>query len=274
MREIILPDPDGFVPTWLSNDSPQSELWTDEPGTLRLKPDWFHARFKLSIKRQEKDSRTLVSCRTRIPDREGTVWEAESLFTPSIFIEKLLDLNRMDRPMFEVHARSEDEISQALQQPPLVSGINELLDDRFYRFFWVSNRLLQVVFKYQAPSCDVFPYLENRVLIRVSGLWGEWCTVEPAWELPERIIPYDEDNEEDEDGIEYWGDFEEVPAIVYELWATDLIFHHRVDLAVYDETGGADCINGIPIPLRFHRTSLTETAQESVQFCPWQASQS
>lgn len=274
MSEPCVPDSEGFVPAQLDNHATTAELLTDEGGTLRLDRGLIRVRFRLGIKRQGKEwGDSLVSCQTQITDRDGEIWEAEGLFTPSIFVEHLVDLNRISGPGFAVNplgSASEPGQRSAL----LLSGIGDFLDDRFYRFFWVEDRLFKVIFKYQVLEFEVFAESDREVIVKVSGLMGGWSTVESN----EDFIPYqivsDEDDKESEprtdaNGIPYWADFQELPPFVYRLESRHLIFRNTVDLAVYDERYFNRCDTEVPLPLRFHRTGLRAEPQPSVRFSPF-----
>ncbi|MBY0457884.1 MAG: hypothetical protein K2V38_11140, partial [Gemmataceae bacterium] len=118
------------------------------------------------------EGRYNIACFHRLADASGAVWEARTTFRPELFVHRIQDLNNIDWPMWAHH---DEERVKAVADRPLITGVQALEDDRFYRRFWIDDTLLEIQFKYQGLTIDVGQMANSQVAVRVSGFFGSWC---------------------------------------------------------------------------------------------------
>jgi hypothetical protein len=243
------------------NSGQTADFLTDAGGVLRIGPGEVAASFRLAFKdRDEKEHADVVSCFTRLADAKGTVWEAEAVFTPRVFMEKLIDLSQIEWHTF---FQSADKAwKPAFRRRVVLTGVNDLLDDRFYRHFLVDESVVHLQFKYLAPTYDIAYLDDRRLLVRVSGLWTSWESLVFDEGM---VVGVQEENDEGE-GIT-WADGEELPPMVYELETRHLLFRNTAYLEPERRRYWLD--NEVPLPLRFRRTRKRAAAQDNVCFLPF-----
>ncbi|HYT90324.1 MAG TPA: hypothetical protein VEL76_16575 [Gemmataceae bacterium] len=236
-----------FVPIQLGNDlyAPPREVAfpTTEAGDLVITASRLEGAFRLAVKQREPQ-RDVLSCALRVADADGDLWEAESLFTPEVFLEYLVDLERSTWAVLETE---DEESRQAFQKPLLLTGVRDTLDDHGRRLFMVGKSALVVVtFDAQRPTYDV----AEGLLVRVSGLSG-------------RLYPADGDRDYVAiDVSKHTPDEQLLPPIVFPVHPRELIFRNTTFCV--DEGFWHD--NDLPIPLVFRRVPGNGTAQEDVVF--------
>jgi len=248
-----------YWPVKLSNHA-QVDFLTDAAGVLRVGPGKTSATFRLDFHHRGKERCDILSCVTRLADATGKVWEAEAVFTPAVFMEKLLDLNRY--PWTDFFESAEQDRKDAFTNASLLEDVGDLYDDRFYRYFLVGAAVIHVQFKYLSPNYDIAYLDSRRVVVRVRGLWGSWDSL--TFEEGD-VAGVQEAGEAGRGNT--WGDIEEVPAIAYELETRELLFRNLA----CPEVDSPDCWhdNDVPLPLKFRRTSGGGEPQEHVRFVPF-----
>ena len=180
---------------------------------------------------------------------------AAACFTPQILVHRLLDLNSINPPCWE---HNDPERKKVIAKRPLLTGLQVVEDDRFYRRFWVNHVLLEIPFKYQGLTIDIGSEDDFRLVVRVSGFFGHWCYVPiseggyvPPWRGGAAPSP-----EEDSRGKRVrfppeetpGGDYENLAPIVYSLYVSELLFRND---AAWEE--GHPRQSSFPRPLVFSR---------------------
>ena len=113
---------------------------------LELEPDEFIPfEFSLGFKAAGDEVDYLRSI-VRLADAEGTVWEAESIWRPCWFVERMTDFGRSTPPLPLDEA--DPELANALETKWFVRGARDLLDDRFNRQLLLADQHYLLPFKY------------------------------------------------------------------------------------------------------------------------------
>jgi hypothetical protein len=246
------------------------EFLTEPAGFLRLGPALLKASFRLSIKhRHASEADDLLACSLRLADAEGRLWEAESILTPRVLMEKVVDLRRREPARWLEHAPP--RWHAALRQP-LIKGLHDQFDDRFYRYFYLDNTAFSLQFKYLYSEYDLAHREGTQLLVRVSGWFGNWNRLpaeevdgRPLLPLPpvKRSPPKEEDeDDQEEDEEEEW--LENLAPLVYPLDCRELLFRNTA----YLQPNGVSRETDVPAPLLFRRLKTRGEPQSSVTFRP------
>jgi hypothetical protein len=154
-------------------------LPTDQGGTLELEGgEFIPCEFSFGVKAsgEEVDFLCLI---VRLVDLQGQAWEAQSVWSPAWFVERLTDFDQISQPV--LFDDTGTDYLEALEDRWFVRGARALLDDRFYRTLSLAGRRYIVPFKYQVPRLDVAFELEAseaqnagraEVLVKLSGLYA------------------------------------------------------------------------------------------------------
>ncbi|HKB39310.1 MAG TPA: hypothetical protein VKD72_22925 [Gemmataceae bacterium] len=244
-----------LVPISLSNDPeapPENTrrevvFPTAESGDLVITAPNLAGTFRLGFRHRDA-VRDVLSCVFRVPDSDGNLWEAETVFTPEVFLEQLVTLQRTSWAVFE---STTEEDTQIFKEHLLLSGIRDTLDDGSRRLFLVAdNAIVDVTFDNQKVTYDVAG--QKGLLVRVSGLTG-------------RVYPAAGDREYVDVDLSKHAEGERaVPPIVFPLEVRSLIFRNTtfcVDEGYWHR-------NDLPLPLIFHRVPGTGEPQADVVFRP------
>ncbi len=230
----------GYVPYSLWNHG-EVVFPTDPPGWLVIGDGSLQIEYRLAFDdggfpERAADGYGNVACFQRIPDAAGVVWEARTTFSPHLFVNRLLDLDSLEGPMW---AYNDPARVEAVTQRPLITGISVLEDDRFYRRFWVDDALLEIQFKYQGLKIDVGHEDDYSVAVRITGFFGSWAHVPmygecevPVWRGG-AVRPPESDYEPDEDGLREFpadeppgGWLENLAPITYSLGVREFLFRN------------------------------------------------
>ena len=258
---------------------------TDSPGALVIGLGSVDLSYRLDIDHGGDSTRVEkglynVACFHRLADAVGDVWEARTCFNMALFVNRLLDLGSLDWPMW---AHRDSSRTEAITARPILTRLQVMEDDRFYRRFWVDHTLLEIQFKYQGLTIDIGYQDSNRVAVRVSGFFGSWAHVPmedecivPIWKGGTLQSPvagcegqeYDpaEPDEPESDSVP-GGWLNNLSPIVYSLWVREFLFRN-------DATWEREYPAGAPFPrpLTFHRVEgVRGTPQANVTFRPAQA---
>lgn len=178
-------------------------------------------------------------CLHRVTDSTGQVWQARTRFRPSLFVYRMLDLNHLEQPLWQHNA---EEWLQAIQERPLATGLYEVMDDRFYRRFWIDDALLEIQFKYQGLTIDIGQLDDSLVVVRLKGWFGTWNHVPidhegevlvweggsirpPEAEYDERKNPFQNYSGDSEEGLP-GGWLVNLSPILYTMWHTEFLFQN------------------------------------------------
>lgn len=218
-----------------------------------------------------------VACFHRVADAAGDVWEARTCFDKHLFVNRLLDLDDLDGPLW---AHRDPTRTDAIAARPVLIGLPVVEDDRFYRRFWVDDVLLEIQFKYQGLTVDVGYQSADRVAVRVSGFFGSWAHVPmeseccvPIWKGGTLRAPVagEEDREYDpaepdepEPEVVPGGWLNNLSPVVYSLWVREFLFRN-------DATWEREYPAGAPFPrpLTFRKVDGEHgTPQANITFRP------
>ncbi len=211
-------------------------VWPTDSDKDHYKPYIVTLSFALGFasRSEEMDFWDVCYCRTQVADADGTLWEAKSLFSANTLLENIEDLRRNSGAhRFD---QTTDEIKQAFETRPLLTGVQGFYDDRFYRRIILDDQIYEILFKYQYPFFDI-AFLQDpnrstnpekltddrsRLLVRVSNFKSR--------------------------------EMNEIPPFVYEMDCETLMF--------YVET------QGLPVPLVFKKVGVVEQKQSLIQYVP------
>jgi hypothetical protein len=225
--------------------------WSNKPrrlpvsdgGTLELQPEKFIPyEFSFGLKAVSEDVDYLRSI-VRLTDAQGVVWEGESVWSPSWFVEQGTDSAQAER--LKSQADADAELLRSLEENSFIRGVRDLLDDRFHRELSLSGRRYVVPFKYQVPVLDLAAHQTKEdkgtsanLVVRVSGLYAHI-------------------SDESRDKIP-------LPTVVFTVDVSERLF---VNYFVEEEEG-AWGDREIPEIVIFHRSTLKGEANEFVRFSP------
>jgi hypothetical protein len=236
-------------------------------GVLRFGAGRIAAGFRFVVKhRTESEGRITVACQVRLADREGRLWQAESVFTPAVLLEKLIDLSRRQAPLWLESAP--DEWQQPCKRQVLLPGVGDAYDDRGHHWFYFDGTAFYFRFKHFGISYDIVHLEGTRLLITIDT-FGSWAPmpIECAEGLPQAPPPKPVRDEDDEEDVEETGEWlENLDPLVYELDCRELLFHNTAFL----NTDGYEMYHesAVPLPVVFQRIKGRGEAQQAVTFQP------
>lgn len=251
-----------------SQDYIETSLWnhgevryqTNTPGWLVIGDGEVKLRYRFDYDHGGNPERIAegnvnIACYHRMTDSTGVDWEARACFSSQILVHRLLDLTSINPARWE---HNDPERKKIIAKRPLLTGLQVVEDDRFYRRFWVNHVLLEIPFKYQGLTIDIGSGDNFTLVVRVSGFFGHWCYVPmceeayvPPWRGGTAPSP-----EEDARGKQVkfppdetpGGDYENLAPIVYSLYVSELLFRND---GVWEEGCATQC--SFPRPLIFSR---------------------
>jgi hypothetical protein len=186
----------------------------------------------------------VLCCRLRLPDDAGDLWEGVSLFTPEVFLEKLVDLDRIDGSEFAENA--EAEWREALDRSPLLRGVRGVLDDGGWRYLQLGDEVVAFHGRGQKFTVELALSKDrDRVIVSVTGLIGRRRPVETDHES--RYVVLDPPDRAAEHTS--WKRDQPLPPLIYPLSPWDLA-QRNTTFAVDD---GFWHNNPVPIPVVFRR---------------------
>lgn len=205
-----------------------------------------------------------IACYHRVTDSTGAEWEARACFHPGVLVYRLLDLDSIYPPCWEHNDR---ERAKVIAKRPLLTSLEVVKDDRFYRRFWIDDTLLEIQFKYQGITIDIGSEDESSLVIRLSGFFGHWCHVPmkedcyvPPWrggkvrpphadyDPKDGLMEFDEDETPG-------ADYENLAPMLYSLSVYELLFRND---AGWEE--GYPTQSSFPRPLVWSRVEEKSSA--------------
>ncbi len=244
-------DAGGFVEMTYEHWYPL-ELLTNEAGLLVLECKKLKAKVRLERHpNSDREPVDVLRCRVRIADDSGDLWESMTLFTPDFFLEKLVDLDRID-----MVSQLEPEESPWQPGPGALLGVRALIDDRAWRYLLLEDELLAFQGNRQKPSVDVRP-TEEGFSVRLSGLVGRRRPIEIDHESRYLVL----DPESRPASAELWEQDQPLPPLLFSVSFPELVFSNTT-FAINE---GFWHQNSIPIPVVFSRVGKGEP-QEGVRF--------
>jgi hypothetical protein len=213
---------------------------TEEGGRLRVDPGEVALSFRLrrNVHVGEGEPIDTATCLTRLADDAGELWETEAHFSLDVFIQNMVNLDRMSWLVYFDDA--EEEWKKAFEDDCLMTGATCLRDDRFYRNFLVGeDQRVEFQFKYQCPQFDVAFYRDSylkdstRLIVRVSGLY-------------------------DAEG-------NDIRPLAFEMNWWDLLFRNEL---YFDTDEGQWTGDGWPLPMTFRKVGATGSPQSLVRHEP------
>ena len=252
-----------FIDLLIWNDAEVS-YQTDPPGRLAIGRGKVKLQFRLDFDHGGDPKRIAegmvnVACFHRLTDSAGAIWEARTCMWPRLFVNRLLDLDSIDRPCWE---HNDPERAKALAKRPLLTGLEMLLDDRFYRWFWLDNTLVEVQFKYQGITIDIGMQDEMKLVVRLGGFFGHWSHVPveeegyvPQWTGGVVRPPHSDWNPRKKGekflaGETPGADHENLSPILFTLYASELLFRND---ATWTEDGYPSQASELPRSLVWRR---------------------
>lgn len=256
----------GWVPITLDN-AWFVEFLTEPAGVLRVGPAKVRAEFRFTaVDRDEQgEAVRILGCQLRLADSEGGMWQGESVFPARVVLDELIDLTRPEPARWLSHAPK--EWREVFKGQLLVRGACQLLDDRFYRWFYADNTAFTIQYKYQAPSYDIAHLGGGRLLVRVCGLFGNWdpLRIEGPGGAPVRYTATSPDPDQDDpEGPEGFGDYDNLEPLVYPMDVRRLLFRNT---AARSPDGYWED-NGLAAPVVFRRVEGAGQRQPAVTFSP------
>jgi hypothetical protein len=244
--------PEGpFVPLSWEAWSP-FELLTDAGGFLRGegKQSWQVCLEKAPG--SEREPFDILRWRSRLADSAGDLWEGVAVFTPEVFLERLIDLDRTDLPAFAKE--------KAGKGVPGLRGIRGVLEDGAWRYAILADEVIAFQGTGQKLTIDVgLGGSEGQVQVRIAGLVGRRRPIEIDYFSPYVVL----DPPERRVNRKRWEEDHPLPVVVYKADFLKLAFHNT-SFAVDD---GFWHGNAIPIPVVFRLIGKAEPAP-AVQFLP------
>ncbi len=154
---------------------------TDQNKTLILDEGLvdFNVAFDFKHRNEEEGIDTLA-CYLRIIDSKGIIWEAENIFTPTILLENMVNIEEIS---IINYSRISESWLCAFAENTMITGVKDLLDDRIYRTIYLDNdHIYNLQFKYQVPNFTIafFDQFKDlgikeltcpQFLIKLSGLY-------------------------------------------------------------------------------------------------------
>jgi hypothetical protein len=239
------------------------ELQTDAGGRLVVPGLQFQDKpmpYAVRIDRHpgsDVHAQDVLRCRLRLADADGTLWESTTLCTGEVFLEKLIDLEKLVSPDTEYWPHFEPADDPWEPVPGSVLGIRLPLEDGTWRYFLLGDALIAFHANGQQALVDVIPD-DKEFLIRIRGLVGRRRPFEVA---VDDAILLDPEARRAESAA--WERDQELPPIRYSLSLRDLAFRNTT-FAV-DE--GFWHGNAIPIPVVFTRVGKSKK-RTPIRFVP------
>jgi hypothetical protein len=234
-------------------------------GVLRFEAGRIEAGFRFLVKHvTASDELVTVACQVRLADSEGRIWQAESVFTPEVLLERFIDLSRRQAPYWLESAP--EEWRQACKRRVLLAGVGDASDDRGHRWFYFDGTAFHFRFKHFGIRYDIV-HLEGPRLLVTIDTFASWAPmpIEGPDGLPQVPPPKRVRNEDEEKDVEETGEWlENLDPLVYELDCRELLFHNTAFLnsevfEMYHESA-------VPLPVVFQRVKGYSDEQRWVTF--------
>jgi hypothetical protein len=235
---------------------------TEPAGVLRLGPGPVKIAYRFSLpEASDEDWWALVDCTLRLSDAGGQVWQATSHMLSPWLLYPLIDLSRRQPARFLENSPA--AWRKALSERPLMEKVPATYDDRFYRYVWLDNMGVSLQFKYMGAYFSVAALDGGRLVVAVKDVFCCWNPVRlegpRGAPLPVPKEPAREPSEEEE---EEGGDYDEMPALAYEIDVGRVLFHNT---ARRDEDEHWSDDNRL-LPLLFLRTGEQAEPQPAVTY--------
>jgi hypothetical protein len=224
------------------------ELPVRSGGHLRLGAGCVEMSFHLGlVPESASEPVDVVRCLLRVADDHGDLWQAEGLFTPEVFLERMVDVGER-QPLADKEARQ--RWKKAEKAGLLLSGVRGVLEGP--RYLLTEDRAVAIVGTGQRPRYDV----ASDGLVRVTGLTGV------RWPL--EVIAAEEYAGLAKEALGQSVEEKALPPLVYHLDFRHLLFRNTT-FAVDD---GFWHRNDLPIPMLFERVEGKGKKQPEVHYVP------
>jgi hypothetical protein len=217
---------------------------TDEGGLLRLEPARLEATWRLGVARDFEEELTVLCCQVRLADRDGRLWQCDSLFSADVLMRHWLDFEDVFPWEMLSGVRT------------LCDGVRGTLEGGWRRLLFGESAVSLHLDRQRPRFCLLACGNLELLWVRVRGLVGFRRRVEIDHEG--QCVVWGEGNP---------GEVVEgpLPGVVFGVEASRLLFRNTT-FAVDD---GFWHRNDVPIPVRFDRLELRTEAQKTVTFAPW-----
>jgi hypothetical protein len=240
------------------------EYRAEPSGVLRFAPAAIEFRYRFFHKHViDSEGISTLGCRVQVADAEGRLWEAESIFTPEVFLERWIDLSRVQAPYWLANAP--EEWRRACEEHVLLAGIGDGSDDRSHRYFYFDLTAFYFRFKHFGIAYDLVRLEGTRLLVRISYVFGSWVAMPIEGPDGRPQIPPAQAEPSGEEGVEFaWLD--NLDPMVFELDCRHLLFRNTA--CVEDDDHPFYVENEIPLPVVFRRVDGEGEPQSAVTIQP------